>query len=75
MIRISATRFRNRLFDFLDQVAAGETIVIERNQQEVARSVPAQVGEWRDRMTITPRLLVAPDEFIKPIDDLWAEYA
>jgi prevent-host-death family protein len=41
MIRISATRFRNRLFDFLDQAAAGETIVIERNHQEVARLVPA----------------------------------
>jgi len=75
MIRISATEFRNHLFDFLDQVAAGETIVIERNNQEVARLVPAQPGDWRDKMTITPRLLVPPSEFIKPIEDLWTGYA
>jgi prevent-host-death family protein len=74
MIRISATKLRNHLFDYLDKAAAGETIIIHRHNREVARLVSTRPGEWRTKMRLTPQLLVAPEELIKPLDDLWAEY-
>jgi prevent-host-death family protein len=39
MIKVTATKFRNNLFGYLDKVAKGETIAIQRNKQEVARLV------------------------------------
>lgn len=74
MIRVSATKLRNKLFDYLDKVASGETIIIQRNKQEVARLVTVQPIDWREKMKVTLRLLVEPEELIKPLDDLWAEY-
>jgi prevent-host-death family protein len=74
MIRVSATKFRNHLFDYLEQAAAGETIIIHRNNRAVARLVSTQPGEWREKMKQTPHFLVAPKELVKPLDDLWAEY-
>jgi prevent-host-death family protein len=74
MIRISATKFRNNLFEYLDKASEGETIVIQRNNQDVARIVPTHQIDWRDRMTIKPELLVSPEELIKPIGDIWEGY-
>jgi prevent-host-death family protein len=74
MIKVSATKLRTNLFDYLAQAAAGETIIIYRNNQEIARLVSAQPGDWREKMKLTPHLLVAPEELCKPLDDLWAEY-
>jgi len=74
MIKISATKLRNNLFEYLDKASAGETIVIQRNNQDVARIVPTHQIDWRDKMSIKPKLLVSPDEFIKPIEDIWEEY-
>jgi prevent-host-death family protein len=74
MIKISATKLRNNLFNYLDKASAGETIVIQRNNQDVARIVPTHQIDWRDKMSIKPELLVSPDELIKPIEDIWKEY-
>jgi prevent-host-death family protein len=74
MIRVSATKLRNNLFDYLDKAAAGETIIIQRNNQEVARLVAIKPGDWREKIKLTPKLLVAPEELIKPLDDIWADY-
>jgi prevent-host-death family protein len=74
MIKVSATKLRNHLFDYLDKAAAGETIIIQRNKQEVARLVPTQPENWRERMTIIPQLLVTPEELIQPVEDIWADY-
>jgi prevent-host-death family protein len=74
MIKISATKLRNNLFKYLDKASAGETIVIQRNNQDVARIVPTHQIDWRDKMSIKPELLVSPDELIKPIEDIWEEY-
>ena len=74
MIRISATKLRNKLFDYLDKAALGETIIIQRNKHEVARLVAVQPVDWREKMKVTPCLLVEPEELIKPLDDLWVEY-
>ncbi len=74
MIRISATKLRNNLFKYLDKASAGETIVIQRNNQDVARIVPTHQIDWRNKMSIKPELLLSPDELIKPIEDIWEEY-
>lgn len=74
MLKVSATKLRNNLFDYLDKAAKGETIVIQRNNQEVARLVPTEQANWRERMTIIPELLVSPEELVKPVEDIWEEY-
>jgi len=74
MITISATKLRNNLFDYLDKVAEGETVVIQRNNHEVARLLPLQKPNWRNNMRIKPKILVSPDELISPIEDIWEDY-
>ena len=74
MIKISATKLRNNLFEYLDKASSGETIVIQRNNHDVARIVPIHKIDWRDKMSIKPELLVTPEELIKPIEDIWEEY-
>jgi len=75
MIKVSATNFRKHLFDYLDKVAAGEIVIIQRNSQEVARLIPVERTNWRDNMKMVPELLVSPEELLKPLDDIWEEYA
>ncbi|MBK8988500.1 MAG: type II toxin-antitoxin system Phd/YefM family antitoxin [Chloroflexi bacterium] len=74
MIKVSATDFRKNLFDYLDKTAAGEIIIIQRNNQEIARLLPMERANWRDQMTTTPQLLVSPVELIQPLDDIWEAY-
>jgi len=74
MIKVSATKLRNNLFKYLDKVAKGEAIVIQRNNQEIARLFPVAPSDWRERMSTRPKLLVAPDEVIKPLEGLWEDY-
>ena len=74
MIRVTATKLRNSLFDYLDKAAKGETIIIERSKKEVARLIPMPQANWRDKMTIKPMLKVAPEELIKPLEDVWEGY-
>ena len=74
MIKITATKLRNNLFNYLDKASKGETIVIQRNNQDVARIVPTHQIDWRDKMSIKPELLVSPEELIRPIAGIWEEY-
>jgi len=74
MITVSATKLRNNLFGYLDKVAEGETVVIQRNNHEVARLLPLQKPNWRNNMSTRPKILVSPDELIKPIEDIWEDY-
>ncbi len=74
MIKISATKLRNNLFEYLDKASKGETIVIQRNNLDVARMVPTHQTDWRDRMSIKPELRVSQEELIKSIEDVWEEY-
>ncbi len=74
MIKVSATKFRNNIFKYLDKIEEGETIVIERNNQEVARLIADNKTEWRDQMKVQPELLVSPEKIIEPLDDIWEEY-
>jgi antitoxin (DNA-binding transcriptional repressor) of toxin-antitoxin stability system len=55
-------------------VAQGETIVIQRNKQEVARLVSVPKNDWRDNMKVQPKVLVSPEDLIKPLEDIWEDY-
>ena len=74
MITVSATTLRKNLFTYLDRAAAGETVLIQRNNQKVAHLVPVMRTDWRDNMKIMPALLVSPEEFMEPLDDVWEAY-
>ncbi len=74
MILVSATKLRNNLFEYLDKTSKGEIIIIQRNNEEVARLVPARKVNWRDKMVVKLRILVGPEELIKPLEDIWEEY-
>ena len=74
MITITATKLRNNLFNYLEKVVNGETILIYRNKKEVAKLVPPNISNWRDRTKIKLEILVDPDELIKPIEDIWRDY-
>lgn len=69
MIHVSATQLWDELFAYLDKAAAGEVIVIYRNQEAVARLVSMPPKDWRDQMAETLQLLVTPAELLKPLDD------
>jgi len=74
MIKVSATKFRSNLFNYLDKISNGEIIVIQRNNKEIARLIPSHQTNWRNKMTIKPKILVSPEELLKPIDDIWEDY-
>lgn len=75
MIKVSASRLRQHLFDYLNRAAEGETIIIERNNEEVARLISMKNVNWRDKMTLKPEILVSPGELIAPMEDIWEEYS
>ena len=74
MLKVSATQLRNNLFDYLNKIAEGEVIIIQRNNEDVATLVPTRHTNWRDKITITPKILVEPEELIAPLEDIWEEY-
>lgn len=74
MIKISATKLRQNLFYYLEKTTEGETIIIRRNNEDVARLISMKRMNWRDKMTIKPEILVSPEEIIKPIGDIWESY-
>ena len=74
MIKVSATKLRNNLFEYLGKVAKGETIVIQRNKLDVARLVSVPKADWRDNMKVQPKVLVSPKDLIKPLEDIWEDY-
>ena len=74
MITISATKLRNDLFNYLEKVVSGETIVIYRNKKQVAKLMPPNISNWREQVKIKPKLLVSAEEIIKPIEDIWKDY-
>lgn len=74
MIKVTATKLRKNLFHYLDQASAGEIIVIQRNNKEVARLVAVPQHDWREEMKTQIEFLVPEDELIAPIDDIWEDY-
>jgi prevent-host-death family protein len=74
MVKVTATNLRNNLFELLAQVSEGETITIQRNGEEVAMLIPTQKKDWREKMTIIPKLLAPPEQVFAPMEDEWEDY-
>lgn len=74
MQTISATNLRGNLFEILKRVQAGEKIIISHKRKEVACIMPLEKADWRKKVKEKPKLLVSPEEFIKPIEDIWDDY-
>lgn len=48
-IKVSATKARNNFFKLLDEVAAGNEVIIEKDQEEIAILAPKQKKiNWKD---------------------------
>ena len=73
MIKVSATKFRQNLFEYLDKVSSGKTILIERNHEEVARILPIKKLDWRKKMSIQVQINASPEELIETFEE-WEEY-
>jgi hypothetical protein len=67
-------KIQENFFDYLDKVAKGETIAIQRNKLEVARLIFPPKADWRENLKDQPILLVSPEEIIQSIDDIWGRY-
>lgn len=78
MKTVTASKFRSNLFQYLDLIAQGETILISRNDRIVAKILPENVVPkkipWQDRINTKFKSLCPQDELIKPLDDIWEEY-
>lgn len=74
MINISATSLRGNLFAILKKVESGEQIVVTHNKKPVAYLKPVKKKDWRNQVAQKPKLLVSPDEIIKPVEDIWENY-
>ena len=74
MITVSATTFRKNLFEYLDRASAGETIIIQRNKQNVAYLIPEKQVDWRDAMKQTLQVNGTADELLQPLTDIWEGY-
>ncbi len=73
MTTISATQFRKHLFEYLDKIEMGETIILKRHKREIARINPYQQIDWRDRMPLQPEVLVTRENLMAPIKDVWED--
>jgi prevent-host-death family protein len=74
MIKVSASNLRNNLFEYLDRVSQGESIVIERNKQEIGRLMPLRNTNWRNKMSHKLVLKTTPDDLILPLEETWEDY-
>jgi len=65
MIVISVVELRDNLFDYIDKIIQGETVLIQHNQKKIAQLLPLPETDWRNNMKIRPELLVSPDDIIR----------
>lgn len=74
MLNITATNLRGNLFAILKRVESGEKVVITHNKKKVAYIKPVKKTDWRKQNAEKPKLLVSPEELIKPVEDIWDDY-
>ena len=74
MNTVTATKLRNNLFDYLDKVKQGRSIIVLRKKNKAARLVPVAQTDWRDGMSEHIKIVGSPNELITPIDDIWKDY-
>ena len=73
METVSATKLRKNLFEYLNRITRGETFVIERHNQPVAKLSAVDKIDWRDKRRTTLTINVSEKELIQPLED-WDEY-
>jgi len=61
---------QKNLFEYLDKVSAGEILVIQHNNQSIARLIPEKQTDWRDAVTHTLKLNETADELLKPLNHI-----
>jgi hypothetical protein len=44
------------------------------NDSPKGKSAMSEKSDWRDRMSVQLRILVSPEELIRPMDDIWEGY-
>ena len=74
MIDVSATRFKNNFFKYLDMVEQGESIRVIRNKVQIATIVPDKSAKWQDQMTISLRTHFESMDLTTPVEDIWEDY-
>lgn len=74
MIVISVNELQADLSRYLDEISKGKQIIIQKHQKDIALLSPVSRADWRDKMTVRPKLLVSPEEIIEPMADVWEGY-
>ena len=73
MIIVSTTQLKKHLFEYLDKVSAEETLVIQHNNQNIARLIPEKHMDWRAAMIHSLKLNETADKLLQPLTDIWNE--
>ncbi len=74
MIVVSVNELEGHLSKYLDEIVKGEKVLIQKNQMDIALLSPVSKTDWRDKMTVRPKVLVSPEKIVEPITDIWEEY-
>ena len=74
MIIVSVNELEGHLSKYLDEIVKGEKVLIQKNQMDIALLSPVSKRDWRDKMTVRPKVLVSPEKIVEPITDIWEEY-
>lgn len=71
---VSATKFKNEFFKYLDRVEQGETFNIIRNKVKIATINPNSGAKWQDKMSISLKDSFLAMDLISPVEDIWEDY-
>jgi antitoxin (DNA-binding transcriptional repressor) of toxin-antitoxin stability system len=74
MIVISVNELQADLSRYLDEIGEGKQIIIQKNQKNIALLSPISKADWRDKMSVRPKLLVSPEKIVAPMTDIWEGY-
>jgi len=67
MEAVNATTLKKHFSDYLNKVEQGQTILIQRQGHAPVKLVPVKTTDWRDNMTMQPRLLVSEEDAFSSI--------
>ena len=71
---VSATRFKNNFFQYLDKIEQGESFNIIRNKAKIATIHPNREIKWQDQMTTCLKSSFESMDLITPVEDIWEDY-
>ena len=71
---VSATRFKNNFFQYLDKIEQGESFNIIRNKAKIATIHPNGEIKWQDQMTTCLKSSFELMDLITPVEDVWEDY-